>query len=96
MMANLEMLTSLSNAKRLLTEVAVTKYVICLLQIIFSQQHHAIVLEYDMLSHVNQIFAITVSAKGLLIKCIPLTLTPGQFFLLLTSFDKPPAHNVEK
>ena len=49
-----------------------------------------------MLSHVNQIFAITVSAKGLLIKYIPLTLTPGQFFLLLTSFDKPPAHNVEK
>ena len=44
-----------------------------------------------MLSHVNQIFAITVSAKGLLIKCIPLTLTPGQFFLLLTSFDKLPA-----
>ena len=48
MMANLEMLMSLSNAKQLLTEVTVTKNDIL----------HSKVLEYDMfvsLSHVNQI-----------------------------------------
>ena len=91
MMANLEMLTSLSNAKRLLTEVAVTKY-ICWK---WYSPNNTIPKSSNMISLYLYLMLIEFCnnciGKGVAHQVYPLTLTPGQFLLLLTSFDKLPA-----